>query len=306
MTTGPDKGDSVARSSTREDLTDLVDDYLAAMVAHDPGGAPIAPDAEFVENVEPKTPGEGLWQTASGAPTGFELYVPDPVAGEVGFMGLMEEGGEPVLLGLRLKAEDGLITEMEHLIARDLSPGREGHTNLDNLERPRPVFNRAVPPGERNTREELLGITESYYDAVAEDDGSLAPFADECVRIENGFQTTCKTPPPDPDPAEILRTLDADDQLDSGAFSNITRIEPRRVDIADVETGLVCGLSQLRHPMEETTLDIVGVPDVETVERDFEPFDTVALHVFKIGGGEIQAIEAVGFRAPYDSPTGWE
>ena len=156
------------------------------------------------------------------------------------------------------------------------------------------------------SREELLEITADYYDALAEDDGSLAAFAPNCVRIENGFQTTCKTPPPEPDAAELLRTLDAGEQLDAGAFSNITRVESRRFDVADVETGLVCGLSQLRHPMEETTLDIEGVPGVETVERDFDPFDTVAMHVFKISGGKIRAIEAVGIRAPYESSTGWE
>jgi len=298
--TSPDPG------APRDALTGLVDEYVAALVANDPGEVPIAPDATFVENVERKTPGEGLWETATAGPSGFELYVPDPVAGQVGYLGLLREGDDPALLGLRLRVEDGLITEMEHVIGRDLTPGRDGHTNLDNLDSPRSVFRHPVPPAARNTHEELLGIAADYYDALAEDDGSRTPFATNCVRIENGFQTTCKTPPPNPDAAELLRTLDAGEQLDSGAFSNITRVEARRVGVADVETGLVCGLAILRHPMEETTLDIAGVPGVETVERDFEPFDTVAMHVFRISGGKIRAIEAVGFRAPYDSPSGWE
>jgi len=298
--------DIQAPAGTREELLDVVDDYVAALVAGDPDAAPLSPDVAFVENQESKTPGEGLWRTASGPPTDFTIYVPDPASGQVGFMGLLEEAGEPVLLGLRLQVEDGRITEAEHLIARDLTPGRDDHNNLANLRSPRYTFLDTVDPAHRNSREELLEITANYYDALAEDDGSLAAFAPNCVRIENGFQTTCKTPPPEPDAAELLRTLDAGEQLDAGAFSNITRVESRRFDVADVETGLVCGLSQLRHPMEETTLDIEGVPGVETVERDFDPFDTVAMHVFKISGGKIRAIEAVGIRAPYESSTGWE
>jgi hypothetical protein len=47
-------------------------------------------------------------------------------------------------------------------------------------------------------------------------------------------------------------------------MSYIKAIEPRRVDIADPETGLVFGLSQFRHPMKEKTLKIVGVPGVDT------------------------------------------
>jgi len=80
----------------------LVDDYLAALVAHDPSRIAFAPDARFVENIKATKIGEGLWKTASAGPTTFKLYVPDPVSGQVGFMGLMQEGGKPILLGLRL------------------------------------------------------------------------------------------------------------------------------------------------------------------------------------------------------------
>ncbi len=284
----------------------LIDEYLDALVAGEPAAVPIAPDAVFVENIERKSPGDGLWETATGGPTAFAMDVPDPSAGQVGFLGVVFEDGDPVLLGLRLAVDGGEITEMEHLIGRELTPGRTGHTNLYNLEYPPALFREPVAPEHRNTRAELLEIATDYYAAVIEDDGSLTSFAPNCVRRENGFQTTCKTPPPEPTPAQLLRTLDAGEQLDSGAMSYISDIDPVRVDTADAESGLVCGLSQLRHAMDETTLEIEGVPDVDTVERDFAPFDTVALHVFKISGGAIRAIEAVGFRAPYGASTGWE
>jgi hypothetical protein len=30
------------------------------------------------------------------------------------------------------------------------------------------------------------------------------------------------------------------------------------------------------------------------------------MHIFKIWGGQIHEIEAIGISVPYDSPTGWE
>ena len=60
----------------------LVDDYLAALVAHDPSRIAFAPDARFVENIKATKIGDGLWKTASAVPTTFKIYVPDPVSGQ--------------------------------------------------------------------------------------------------------------------------------------------------------------------------------------------------------------------------------
>jgi hypothetical protein len=37
-----------------------------------------------------------------------------------------------------------------------------------------------------------------------------------------------------------------------------------------------------------------------------DPFDLPAAHIYKVAGGKIHEIEAMGFRAPYNSKTGWE
>jgi hypothetical protein len=37
------------------------------------------------------------------------------------------------------------------------------------------------------------------------------------------------------------------------------------------------------------------------------PFDLPAAHVFKVGAdGKVHEIEAMGFIAPYNAPSGWE
>ncbi|HXQ27195.1 MAG TPA: hypothetical protein VN822_12360 [Candidatus Acidoferrales bacterium] len=281
-------------------LISTVDTYLAAVVAHDPSQVKFSPDVKFVENTVPMKPGDGLWKTASAVPTTFKIYVPDPVSEEVGFLGIMKESDKPVELALRLKIENGKITEAEHLLARNLSD-----RNLANLQTPRPGLLATVPPAERVPREQMLKIGLSYYDALVNSDGKAAPFADDCVRRENGMQTTGNPPPATPGRG-TMGAMGCAAQLDTRVMSYIKRIEPRRVEIADPETGLVFGLSQFRHPMEEKSLTIVGVPGVDHVDMNFKPFDLPAAHIYKVRGGKIHEIEAMGFTMPYNSKTGWE
>jgi hypothetical protein len=291
---------AAATKCNRACLIKTVNAYLAAVVAHDPSQVKFSPDVKFVENITPMKPGEGLWKTATAGPTTFKIYVPDPVSEQVGFLCMMQENDKPIELALRLKIRDGQITEAEHLIARNL---REA--SLKNLQTPRPALFATVPPDQRVPRDEMLKIGASYYEALVTADANDAPFADDCVRRENGMQTT-SNPPPDKPGFGTLGAMGCAAQLRTHTFDYIKRIEPRRVWIADPETGLVFGLSQFRHPMEEKVVKIVGVKDVDHVDMNFKPFDLPAAHIFKISGGKIHEIEAMGFTAPYNSKTGWE
>ena len=115
--------------------------YLAALAAHDPAKAPLAPNLKLVENAEPMKAGEGLWKTASSVPSDFAIYVPDPVSDQIGFIGMLTEGDKPLQLGLRLKVEDGKITEAEHLVVRSFFNSGA----LENLRKPRPGLLATVP-----------------------------------------------------------------------------------------------------------------------------------------------------------------
>jgi hypothetical protein len=289
-----------AAKCDRACLVRTVDAYVAAMVAHNPSQVAFATNVKFVENTVPMKPGEGLWKTASQGPTTFKIYVPDPVSQQVGLLCVMTEGGKPIQFGLRLKLANGKITEAEHLIARDLP-----EPSLKNLQTPRPGLLATVPPAERTPREKMLKIGSSYYTALVTANGRAAPFADDCLRHENGMPTTGNPPPKTPGMG-TMGAMGCRDQINTHTFDYITRIEPRRVEIADPETGLVFGLSQFRQPMEQKFVKIVGVPDVQKVDLDIKPFDLPAAHIFKIQGGKIHEIEAMGFVIPYNSKTGWE
>ncbi len=285
-------------------LKNLADTYVAAMVAHDPSKAPLARNVRVVENIKRIQPGEGLWKTLSAGPTTFRIYVPDTVAQQVGLIAVMQEDGKPIQVGLRLKVEAGKITEAEHVVAHRLA-----EANLVNLQTPRLPLTSSVLEAWRDSRGRLLSIGASYYDALDLNNGSLAPFADDCVRFENGGQSARKAVPigaPGEDNFAPFGALGCAKQLDTQVMAYITSIDNRRVWIADEETGLVFGLSHFRHAMDKVDWPTYGVQGVPFRKIDYKPFDLPAVHIFKIWGGQIHEIEALGFLAPYNAPTGWE
>jgi len=66
-------------------LTGMVDKYLAALVAHDPGQLPLARVVRFTENGQELRLGDGLWGTVTAAGK-YRLYVADPRTGRLGCM----------------------------------------------------------------------------------------------------------------------------------------------------------------------------------------------------------------------------
>ena len=290
-------------SCDRACLNKLADDYVAALVAHDPARVPLARGVKMVENVKRIQPGVGLWKSVTAAPTTFRIYVPDAVAQQVGYLGLLQVDGKPALLGLRLALSGGKITEAEHVIAPGIGAG-----NLANLQTPRHALVSSVPEDYRDSRGRLLSIGAAYYDALDLNNGALAPFADDCVRFENGGQSARKPVPsaPSADSFAPFGALGCAAQLDTQVMAYITKIDNRRVWIADEENGLAFGLSHFRHAMDKIEWPTYGVPGVPFRKIDYKPFDLPAVHIFKIWGGQIHEIEAIGFLAPYNSPTGWE
>ena len=57
----------------RDCIIGITDAYLSALVAHDPGAAPLAENIAFVEDITKMSPGEGLWESAVSGPDSFAI-----------------------------------------------------------------------------------------------------------------------------------------------------------------------------------------------------------------------------------------
>jgi hypothetical protein len=318
----------------RKCLIDATDAYVDALVAHDVAKAPLSDEIVFVENVTKMKPGEGLWKSIVKGPSTFAIHVPDEVTQSAGYLAMVTWMGpaqapqgsspaqreefakknppveQPAIIAIRLKLDPkGRIVQAEHL----LSGVRE--QQLVNLQSPRPGIFTDIPTEQRKSHEDLLKIGLSYYDALDDNNGDLSPFAPDCERHENGMITAsdkASTAPTIPGAAPQPKVArDCRQQLSTNTFQYIDRIENRRVFAADPQTGLVMGLSHFRHPMTNLPYKVKAI-DGSMIERNqknmpFAPFDLPAAHIFKVGAdGQIHEIEAMGFTAPLNSPTGWE
>ena len=283
-------------SASREELIGLVDRYLDALAAHDPSRLPLARNVKFTENCSTLGLGKGLWATCSGRGR-YRHYVAEPAAGQVGFFGTVAENGAPAILALRLKAEGGRVSEVETLVARQGNP----LFAPENLTEPLPLFGEIVPPTERSSREELVRITDLYFDAIERNDGSIIPVTKECIRLENGVHTANN--PQSPRPTGRMSVADA---ISTGIYTYIPEIRDRRYPVVDVERGLCWGIVFFEHPGNVRSIELRGIGRVEMAPFTQRPSSAMIAELFKIRAGQIQIIEAVLEFLPYGIRSGWD
>src|ERR1039457_7015506 len=132
-------------------LEGFVNDYLAAMVAHDPKRLPVTPNVKFTEDDVALKLGDALWGTASGLGK-YKLYFADPEAGQVGFFGTIQENGTDAALALRLKIENRKISEVETVVVRSARTAML----MDTAGSPDPLLLETIPAAERKPRGELI------------------------------------------------------------------------------------------------------------------------------------------------------
>ncbi len=293
-------------------MTGLLDQYLDALVRHDPTGLPLSKGVRFTENTEEIKIGEGLWISASKGPTTFKMYAIDPASSQAVYYGMMEERDRPIQIVVRLKVINGRITEIEHVINRGaLSPAA-----MANLQAPRAALVSDVPAAERTPRDQMINAADDYFEAIEHQDGARAPFAPDCDRRENGSKTTNNNPPvPWPVPLgspeanrgmALIGSMGCAAQLDTGVMAFITRLWPRRIDVVDEEKGLVITFVMFNHRGGFRDLPIKGVEGVTSLPLGGASSSMQMAEMFKIRGGQIHEVEAVGFALPYGAKSGWE
>ena len=294
-------------------LKDLLGEYYAALAAGDPGRLPLAADVRFTENGQRIAVGTGLWATATRAADSRVVTVSEEAsgaggtAGSVAGWGMITEGGAEdadgadALLGVRLKTTGKAISEIETLVVRRAPFGRT--TFPERLLGPSAAMAQIVEPADRGTREDLVRAANGYLAGVVRDDAGLIPAADDCVRIENGLQTVLN-PDADGFPETFVSSgglgglgLGVRAQIGTLAFRYIEDIRDRRFVAADTERGLVLACCFFDHPGK-----VRGAGFDSPIAA---PNSMLIWELFKVAGGLIRRIEAIGAAFPYGMRAGW-
>lgn len=278
-------------------LESIADQYLEAMLQHDPSRAPFAVNLVFTENTIRLPPTEGLWFTSSGLGD-FKFYICDQQEGQVAWTGIVKEHEKPVVLSVRLKVVDRQITEAESIVLRDLA-----ERNLASLAAVPPGFDEFLDPSERISREEMLRMPDIYFEALDKLDDGNVPWDQDAYRIENGMVTCGTIPNMAPLAEEFLpNSRSCKAGKIPPALKTIHSVHPRRTPVVDVEKGLTWGLYCFNH----RGLSEIKMPDGSTYPSySTTPNSMPFADMFKMENGKLRGIFAIGNMLPYGIGDGW-
>jgi hypothetical protein len=293
-------------------LEGFIDQYLDAMTAHDPARVPLAKNVKLTEDGQRLVLPDGLWNSMAGKGT-YRLFVTDPAAGSVAFIGTIREEGrsadkqESSLLAMRMKVVNRQITEAELLVVRNSDTA----ARVEKLGTPRQAFLDAVPEAQRMSRADLVKTANKYFSGMQQNDGKGDyPFADDCNRIENGGQATnvpLKEGQTKPDPATATGysgSWTCMEQFKSGLLHFVTRIRDRRYVAVDQERGLVFMFGFFDHSAGKTR-HFETPSGREVVAGPSQPWTWEIAEMFKVKDNKLHEIEAVLQRSPYGMTSGW-
>jgi hypothetical protein len=294
---------AAASSCDYDCLTGFVNQYLQALVAHDPGKLAAAPNVRFTENTEHLKLGDALWGTIS-ALGDYKIYFADPQAGEAGIETTIRENGTPAILLLRLRVVNHRITEVETIVHRSAGDA----TALEKFGHPDPVWLQPLSTSQRTPRQQMIKIANLYFDGILHSNGNMVPFDLRCNRILDGYQDTNHPAVKgwfhkgsfDPDAMNIR------DNMNTGIWSYIHTIEPRHVVVVDEKMGIVLGMWMFNHPGRMTSVNVKGIGEVPEPPVVTHPSSVLMAEFFKIEAGKIRQIEGISIALPYGAGTGWD
>ena len=289
-------------------LEKVINQYLAALVAHDPKGLPLSKDVMYTENAQRIELGDGFWKTVEGRGN-YAHFFADPEFGQVAFMGTMREAGAPLLMSLRLRIELGRITEIESVYFR---PGGGGPNSIPDMDKYKSedLWFKSIPPAQQMSRQELISVADAYFSGLQKNNGKgvngtgTYPFTSDCHRIENGAPTT-NVPRPANQPPETINlfSMDCLSQFKLGIYFVVQNIHGRRFPLVDRERGIVWAHAVF----DQGTVNKGTLSDGRPYEFPGfnRPSSILVTEVFLIENGKIRRVEAVAPSAFYHVNSPW-
>jgi len=246
-------------------LRTLLDQYLNAVIRHDPAAAPLVAGFRQTENAINVRPGTGVWKTVTGLGAMQRRYV-DASSGQAAYYGIVQEGAESAIVTVRVRVENRKLTEAEWYLARPNDPGLNGPrqpgrppANLFNPDylTANPPPQRVVPAAERLPREALAAITNSYFDAITSHDGAIALTHAGCGRVENGSPTPAGRFLPPLAAANASTPAGSNDCVGGLQNFNASMVVARRMPVIDEEAQAVLAMAVfIRKPGSPTPRNV--------------------------------------------------
>lgn len=275
--------------SEKNRLEHIAGQYRLAYLAHDPLLAPFADQVRYSENnVEMPFP-DGTWDTVSRE-VGEALVLSDPEFGTAALFMVVYQLDTPSFLAVRLKVQDGLIIEAEHILStkRNISGPPEPFGDAASFSRD-PEMLAEVPAEQKMSRDGMVRMADAYFQTLENNTGELRGgirFSADCVRHENG-----------------LKRGGVEEDFLLGPYRANDRVRDRDFVLIDEQRSIIMARGFIDH---KGVLDEFVLADGTPGRSIFrEPHTWALLELFKIRDGMIVAVEAVFYGAPYFQRSPW-
>jgi hypothetical protein len=266
-------------ADSRAALTGLVEKFLDALVRCCPCDLPLAEGVTYTENGVRVPLGDGLWKSISGRGS-YAITLADPQSAQAACVCSLDENGFFAVIAARLKLQDGLVSEIEVVIARPERTSEWGnlghathtlfvpplHVELAPASFQVPPASLKAAPRKPASRADVLKLIEQYAAAKA-------PRAKAFARRENGVEAA-----------------------ENPYLASLGRAR-RRTWLVDETAGLALDLS---------IFDFAGKAGPDVPPAFLTPITDLHARLFKVDGGEIVAIEDLVRRVPYGQSSPWD
>jgi hypothetical protein len=248
---------SGSQACTRESLKAITDKFFTALEAHNPSGLPLASGVKYTENGTVVATGKGAWETAGK--TTFKRGLVDTQKCGTHTQAIIEEGGKPMLYGVRLKVDKEKISEIEAIVVR----GKEVLDVKAILDTKDQDWEGILPLEQRSSRLAMMAAADDYFELFVQKQKpkvSELPYSKICDRWENGMQTTKGG-------TNQGVTMPAHNCSPKG-FADMTH-SPRRF-LIDVETGVVVAYTLFNNVWPDFHMFKMRNGYVELIQAYFE------------------------------------
>lgn len=268
-------------------LTGFVDAWFAGLHANATSGVPLANDVKISHNGTLMSLQDTYWDSAEE--TVYRWDIANTRLGDTGTEAIVRNiDGTFTIIGLRLKVQNGAITEIETIKANEGDAGFLWGPQ-DLLDRPLSHnLQLTIAEPERDSYYRLIAAAESYWRAFQTNGTPAYRPADllpDINRFENGLQTTGYLP--------NGTYRDAADGFHRGAFLG-RNLWDRRYPVVDEERGIV--MSMVRF----------GLKDGMESQSAATSNSRIVAEWFTVKKGMIQEVHAVLFNVDDDLPPVWE
>jgi len=223
-------------------------------------------------------------------------------------------------LTLRVRQSQGRITEIEALIVRQeipmlgkligtgtlMAPPQIADFDATRFEKTSDVLAADVPAAERTPAAKLSEIAQGYVHALYDQPKPIA-FAEKCSARINGIDSTgnAEIKPLDAQTKFHPFALSCQQQIDSGFYSQVSRLRESRVLLVDAERGIAVIASAIDHPGDRDKIEVKGVGEIATPEAFRAPSTYYQTTLLKVRNGRVAHVEAIERPVFYGMTLGW-